>query len=152
MFMNAWEKNRQLSHTSLDIKAILAILDGILFCVICAKNNAYRCRAIIKMHILKRTTTPENRSVQTVQRSVHRCNRSVQTVHRSVLRCNRSVQTVQRSVQSVPIVQSVPPFGTPSIIQFRVIDRERNISYEYFRKPFKGIEKVRFYTSLCQES
>jgi hypothetical protein len=51
----------------------------------------------------------------------------VQTVQRSVLRSNRSVQTVQRSVQSVPIVQSVPPFGTPSVshykLKFCVIDR-----------------------------
>jgi hypothetical protein len=64
------------------------------------------------LQALKCTTTPENcsmqtvhrsihrsyRSVQTVHRSVHRSYRSVQTVHRSVLRSNRSVQTVQRSV------------------------------------------------------
>ena len=35
------------------------------------------------LQTLKRTTTPDNRSVQTVLRSVHRSNRSVQTVQRS---------------------------------------------------------------------
>jgi hypothetical protein len=87
---------------------------------------------------LKCTTTPENRSVQTVQRSVHRSNRSVQTVQRSV---HRSVQTVQRSVQSVPIVQSAPPFGTPSVShlsKFRVVDRSRFFFFvEHFRKTIK---------------
>jgi hypothetical protein len=104
---------------------------------------------LVELQTLKRTTIPENRSsVQTVQRSVHRSNRSVQTVHRSnrsvqtvhrsVLRSNRSVQTVHRSVQTVPIVQSVLLFGTPSLkhykSKFRLPDRERNISYKCFLK------------------
>jgi hypothetical protein len=79
----------------------------------------YNPYSISKFQTLK-CTTPENRSVQTVQRSVLRSNRSVQTVQRSVYRSNRSVQTVprsvlrsNRSVQSVPIV---PPFGTPIVI------------------------------------
>jgi hypothetical protein len=42
------------------------------------------------LQTLKCTTTPENRPVQTVQRSVHRSNHSMQTVH-------RSVQTIQCS-------------------------------------------------------
>jgi hypothetical protein len=114
---------------------------------------------------LKRTTTPENRSVQTVlrsvhrsnhsvqtvqhsvlrsnrsvqtvQRSAHRSNRSVQTVHRSILRSNHSVQTVQRSVQSIPIV---PPFGTPSVIHCK--STCRMVIYKYFRKTIKMLRLI----------
>jgi hypothetical protein len=71
-----------------------------------------------------RSTTPENCSVQTVQRSVHRSNRSMQTVPRSILHSNHSVQTVYRSVQSVPIV---PHSELPQVIinsVFRLVDRE----------------------------
>jgi hypothetical protein len=67
--------------------------------------------------------------VETVQRSVLRSNRSVQTAQRSLHRSNRSVQTVQRSVQSV---QSVPPFGTPSVIHCKSTCRME--IYKYFRK------------------
>jgi hypothetical protein len=115
-----------------------------------------------RLQTLKCTTTPENRSVQTVhrsnrsvqtdQRSLHRSNRSVQTVHRSVLRSNRSLQTVHRSVQSVPIVQSSPPFGTPSVSyyksKFRLLDRERNIFYEYFCKAIKILRLIIEYTYM----
>ena len=53
---------------------------------------------IVHVQTLKCTTTPENRSVQTVQHFVHRSNRSMQTIQHSVYHSNRSVQTVQRSV------------------------------------------------------
>jgi hypothetical protein len=104
-----------------------------------------------KVQTLKRTTTPENRSVQTVlrsvhlsnrsvqtvQRSVHRSNRSVQNVQRSILHSNRSLQTVQRSVQSVPIV---PPFGTPSVIHCKSTCRME--IYKYFRKTIKMLRLI----------
>jgi hypothetical protein len=29
------------------------------------------------------------------------------------------MQTVQRSIQSIPIIQSIPPFGTPSVSHYK---------------------------------
>jgi hypothetical protein len=110
---------------------------------------------LIKLQTLKCTTTPENCSVQTVQRSVHWSNRSVQTVQRSVL-----LRIVPWKPFSVPFTSPIVPckpfcvpskvlqwfkafplFGTPLVnhykSKFRLVDRERNHFYQYFLKIIK---------------
>jgi hypothetical protein len=89
--------------------------------VVCSRKFDNFCEIL---QTLKCTTTPYNRSVPTVQRSVqrsvHRSNRSVQTVQRSVYRSNRSVQTVHRSVHRSN--RSVQTFqrSTGVVVHFRV--------------------------------
>jgi hypothetical protein len=74
------------------------------------------------------TVLRSNRSVQTVQLSVHRSNRSVQTVQRSVLRSNRSVQSVQRSVyRSNRSVQTIHRSVLRSNLSVQTVHRSTDV-------------------------
>jgi hypothetical protein len=88
------------------------------------------------LQTLKCTTTPENRSVQTVQRSV----RIVPCKPFSVPFSVRIVPCKPFSVPSKAFRTIVPPFGTPSVIHCKSACRME--IYKYFRKTIEILRLI----------